>query len=471
MIISQKQLKRFRYLANRPQSMQRNEMMSSSFLASGLCVHSEGQNHNVLIDSLELEKTYNNLRKKVINKSGWRKHLLDYKKLRKRVLENFKTPEKTIVSFNNKYLLNYIKKNWKLMDDNTDYITFPFFIEDYLESDYNNFLINNFTNHEKIYSAVSSLGKMILYQKMRIEICRAVISPKLHSVDNLIDNFSWRSIYNYLEKPLDRKYFLGEIKKLNKSKARQEIKEIKDTLKENRQKYYYYQKKIKNPYYSLMTKIINTYVHLRTDRVDIWKMTQYKQLIAFKEMARRLTRVSNRKWNLEMVVALLNSEIINFLAKGDVPEYNEVKKRTPGNYVYYHDYLKNKSYIITDKKEVKRIKNHFLSNKSLKTIKGVVAFKGKHKGRVRLVFSKKDLVKVRKGEILVARHTMPDYTIIMKRAGAIITDDGGITCHAAITARELSKPCIIGTKIATQMLKNNNLVEIDADKGVIKILN
>lgn len=58
----------------------------------------------------------------------------------------------------------------------------------------------------------------------------------------------------------------------------------------------------------------------------------------------------------------------------------------------------------------------------------------------------------------------------MERAATIITDEGGITCHAAIISRELKIPCIIGTKIATQVLKDGDRVEVDANKGIIRIL-
>ena len=58
----------------------------------------------------------------------------------------------------------------------------------------------------------------------------------------------------------------------------------------------------------------------------------------------------------------------------------------------------------------------------------------------------------------------------MKKASAIITDEGGIICHAAIASRELKKPCIIGTKIATKILKDGDLVEVDADNGIVGIL-
>lgn len=58
----------------------------------------------------------------------------------------------------------------------------------------------------------------------------------------------------------------------------------------------------------------------------------------------------------------------------------------------------------------------------------------------------------------------------MRKAGAIVTDEGGITCHAAIVSRELGKPCVIGTKIATKVLKDGDEVEVDAEQGIVRIL-
>ena len=74
-------------------------------------------------------------------------------------------------------------------------------------------------------------------------------------------------------------------------------------------------------------------------------------------------------------------------------------------------------------------------------------------------------------EILVASMTRPEYVPLMKKAKAIITDEGGITCHAAVVSRELKVPCIIGTQIATTKLSDGDFVEVDADNGIVRILN
>lgn len=103
-------------------------------------------------------------------------------------------------------------------------------------------------------------------------------------------------------------------------------------------------------------------------------------------------------------------------------------------------------------------------------ISGQIAMKGKVVGKVRLLKMKSEIPELQEGEILVTAMTTPDYLPAMNKAAAFITDEGGITCHAAIVAREIGKPCIIGTKIATSLLKTGDLVEVDADKGIVKII-
>ena len=105
-----------------------------------------------------------------------------------------------------------------------------------------------------------------------------------------------------------------------------------------------------------------------------------------------------------------------------------------------------------------------------KEIKGIVASyrtKGNITGKARIVLNP-EKAKFNEGEILVASMTRPEYVPLMKKAAAIITDEGGITSHAAIISRELKIPCIVGTKIATKILKDGDLVEVDAKNGVVR---
>lgn len=108
--------------------------------------------------------------------------------------------------------------------------------------------------------------------------------------------------------------------------------------------------------------------------------------------------------------------------------------------------------------------------KDIKEVKGQIAYKGKVTGRVR-VLKTSHVDNFEEGDIIVTGMTTPDFVPLIQRAAAIVTDEGGITCHAAIVAREMKKPCVIGTKIATQVFKDGDMIEVDANTGVVKIIN
>ncbi|MDP2717400.1 MAG: PEP-utilizing enzyme [Candidatus Micrarchaeota archaeon] len=86
----------------------------------------------------------------------------------------------------------------------------------------------------------------------------------------------------------------------------------------------------------------------------------------------------------------------------------------------------------------------------------------------RVVFTAHDLNRLKPGEILVSPATSPSMVPGMKIASAIVTDQGGVTCHAAILSRELKKPCVIGTKIATQAFKDGDVLEVNALAGTVR---
>jgi phosphoenolpyruvate synthase/pyruvate phosphate dikinase len=104
------------------------------------------------------------------------------------------------------------------------------------------------------------------------------------------------------------------------------------------------------------------------------------------------------------------------------------------------------------------------------TVTGIVAQPGKISGPVRIIKNFHDIKKVQPGEVLVANTTHPNYLMGMRMAAAFITDEGGVASHAAIVAREMKKPCIVGTKIATQVFKDGDLVEVDAGRGCVIII-
>ena len=103
-------------------------------------------------------------------------------------------------------------------------------------------------------------------------------------------------------------------------------------------------------------------------------------------------------------------------------------------------------------------------------IKGSPACRGKAQGIVKIINVPDDMEKMNQGDVLVSTATTPSIVPAMKKAAAIISDEGGLTCHAAIVSRELGTPCVVGTKIATKVLKDGDMVEVDAEKGVVTII-
>ncbi|MBI2129527.1 hypothetical protein HYU07_04775 [Candidatus Woesearchaeota archaeon] len=135
----------------------------------------------------------------------------------------------------------------------------------------------------------------------------------------------------------------------------------------------------------------------------------------------------------------------------------------------------NKKRIILNKAQVNEIealieKRNELKDKNIKEIKGIAVSRGIYKGRVKAIKDLNKLDQANKGDVLVTIMTRPQFNVCLKNVGAIITDDGGMLCHAAILAREFNIPAVVGTKIATKVLKNGDLVEVDANHGVIKII-
>ncbi len=167
-----------------------------------------------------------------------------------------------------------------------------------------------------------------------------------------------------------------------------------------------------------------------------------------------------------------NALEISKLSASGVKVKNQIIKSRKKLVICHYSQRHNKlDYIIGDR--AVKIKKKFIDTKSkfshFKEIKGLTVSLGKTvRGRVKIITSPKNIGKMKQGDVLVAGMTSPDYIVALKKASAIITDAGGMTSHAAIVSRELKIPCIVNTKIATKVLRDGDLVEVDTAKGVIR---
>lgn len=172
------------------------------------------------------------------------------------------------------------------------------------------------------------------------------------------------------------------------------------------------------------------------------------------------------KYRPELLLCLTKEELNEYFKTKKLPTKLELEKRD------------EKSVIIGDKTFFKfftgsaadQVEKLTAQNQNAKVVKGTTGFAGKVTGVVRIVTDPKKSRGFKKGEILVTGATRPEFLPIMHKAAAFITDAGGILSHAAITAREMKKPCVIGTKNGTKIFKTGDLVKVDAGKGIVKKL-
>lgn len=204
---------------------------------------------------------------------------------------------------------------------------------------------------------------------------------------------------------------------------------------------------------------LRTLLHHRNSSVEEWRVFYAHCAPLWNEMARRFgVMADDLEW-------LSYHEILSGLEGQEVRDILAARKEQGFVIAQRGDQIR-----VTTGVRPEDLHEKDINAKEIREIRGRSAFHGLASGPVRVIFDVRETTDVPDGFILVTAMTEPDFVPLMKKAAAIITDEGGLLCHAAIIARELGKPCIIGTKIATKVLKDGDMVEVDAEKGIVRIL-
>ncbi|MCS7122000.1 MAG: pyruvate, water dikinase [Archaeoglobaceae archaeon] len=206
----------------------------------------------------------------------------------------------------------------------------------------------------------------------------------------------------------------------------------------------------------------DTYVYDRMKRkIEEVKVGEKKFMLTRKDGKTVKVDLGSEKVNQRV---LSDEEILKLVELGEVIEEHYGKPQdvewAVENGQIYIVQSRPVTTIKEEKKEVEEVEGKVL-------LKGLGASPGIAFGRVKVVFGLNDLSKVENGDILVTTMTTPDMVPAMKRASAIVTDEGGMTCHAAIVSRELGVPAVVGTKNATKVLKDGVVVTVDGSRGII----
>ncbi len=320
---------------------------------------------------------------------------------------------------------------------------------------------------EDIYKNLTQTSYRTYTNEQEIAVIKLALEKNFsdEAISKLHKKFWWTNLGWENMKPHSLAYFKNLVKQKSKKKnLEKELEDIKNLLIKNRQKRDKYIEKYKfSKDIQHWLKIFDEYVHYHDLRKEMQCKCVYSFYLLLLEVSQRVDiKIGDLEW-------LWHHEIKEIIKgkKVSMKIINDHRKWVavisgPSKLTFYSG------------PEAKKLKEKEILENNIKTseIKGMGATKGLVRGRAKVCSGISEaLRKVKKGDILVTNMTTLDYVPVMKISKAIITAEGGVTCHAAIIAREFKIPCIVGTKIATQVLKDNDEIEVNANKGIIRIIN
>ncbi|MBU1854493.1 MAG: hypothetical protein KKF89_02135, partial [Nanoarchaeota archaeon] len=345
-----------------------------------------------------------------------------------------------------------LRKNFLKMMQYSVLGTVMEFEEPVLSNKLTKLLIDKFGEKKasQYFTELTLLTELTSAQKEQIEL----IDLKEQNVEEHWKKYAWVS-FNYdgpgwsledMGKRFANKYQLA---KINISKRKKEQEELEKKLRLSKKERYLFH-------------VLRTLGFWKFERKSLNGKSHYTLENLMKEIARR------HNLTLEEAKSILPSEMKQVLVDKKVDK-EILKKRCKLAVAVYKGYDDYEIYTGEDALRLEHdIKESLKVDPNIKEIKGSTAYKGYAKGKAKIVNKPEDMKGFKKGYILVSASTSPEIMTAMKKAAAIVTDSGGITCHAAIIARELKVPTIIGTKFASKIIKNDEIIEVDADKGIIR---
>lgn len=271
--------------------------------------------------------------------------------------------------------------------------------------------------------------------------------------EDLYEQFRWLPCLDLHNRPWTKEEFRKHIKSLSETQTKN-TRSFTKIAKQLRIK-------DRDLEYLLIAK---RFVYIKDARDDYRRQGVFHALPFFKELATRMGIAP------QDVGYLQESEISAFL-DGRLKIAKRLISERKKDFVLYLD--THKKLVCLQGGEIPKALEAFgllTEQENAREIVGNVASRGIAEGKVAIVWGVKDLGKVRKGDILIAVATHPDYVPAMRKAAAIVTDEGGLTSHAAIVSREFGIPCVVGTGNATSLLKDSDMIKVDAEKGVVRKL-
>ncbi|MDD5177778.1 MAG: PEP-utilizing enzyme [Candidatus Nanoarchaeia archaeon] len=370
-----------------------------------------------------------------------------------------KYPEKDIFEFYNKFLRDYT--DLCAYGEPIAWLSREAFA-DFIEEDF----INKKKGSKEEFEILISATEKPFIQREEEGLLNLAL--KGGDIKKHTEEFEWMP-YDYGAYFYDENHFSNELKKLSKKNKNELEERYYDLINyelnlEKKQKSLFKRYKIsgkEEKYFEVLQ--IGSY--LVDKKKEVLTKAHFYGDRLLKEIGKRI----NLDWSLMRYV--LPFEIKNLLIKKEKPDILKLERRKK-NVVWIAK--PDGDVEIIEENKAKKILDEFFeeerNTEDVDSLNGRGAYKGVVQGRARVILDSRECSKFKDGEILVTVITSPDFIVAVRKARGIVTDQGGATCHAAIIARELKIPTVIGTKIATKVFKTGDYINVDADCGIVRII-
>ncbi len=406
---------------------------------------------------------------------------LDYKKILNQVkIFSNNINKLNFDKINDKKLISLLKK-YKIIMGKTMWYGYNYYFYQFLGNELYSKIAQKTSNSNKIseyFEILSQANKLsVIQQELKdlLFIVHQIDKNKLKlnsiKVNNLINKhlkkYAYMGLYYFRGSSWQPNDIRVRLRHWLKQNYQLELKKIK-ILEKNNKNWLAIVKSLNfNAKEKLLVKTLKTMSYCTNNFDEVWNYAIYNSQNLLLKVSKKIGV------SYQLMIEMDINEIIELLIakkKVSINFKKEIKQRQQDSLFL----ITNKqTYILTDQELIKYEKYVKLESgkKNIsKKFKGEVASIGKVKGRVKIVSGIDDLKKVNLGDIMVAKATVPSFVPAMEKAIGIVTELGGLLSHAAIVSREMRKPCVVGIDDVTELLKDGDLVEVDAEKGYVTII-
>lgn len=312
-----------------------------------------------------------------------------------------------------------------------------------------------------LLASITTPYRQTVIQRAHMELLRiAARRWTVADIDAYVRRYGWIRCYEFIDAPWTKKDIIAQIRGMQH--PQEELYAASRRRRAGLRRYAEFVATIKDARFRKMVQISHAFAYLKEMRDDYRRHAYFLVRPFWAAIARTLSLT------IEESNFFMWNELIEVIRSETGLDRAMLRRRQQGYALRLENGMLS---LVTGARALARVQREVVvSPKAGRVVQGKVAQHGKAVGRARIIFHKEEFHTFRKGDVLVTTMTHPEFMGILRQASAIVTDEGGITCHAAIVARELEKPCIISTNNATRIFKDGDLLEVDAEIGVVRRL-